>query len=532
MDVSEIIVKKLVKNRVVKPEDLASLKRAFAKEYHLSCPKSSSLLQAYHNLVDEGKIGRSENLEKLLRTRKMRSLSGIVSVSVLTKPYPCPGSCLYCPTQKGLPKSYLDGEPAVMRALANRFDPYLQVRNRLDSLRATGHETGKIELIIIGGTWSALPARYQEWFVKECFRAANHRLRSTSLIDEQKKNEKARHRIIGVTIETRPDFINGEEVKRLRKLGITRVELGVQSLRNDVLKKNLRGHLVSETIRATRLLKESGFKVCYHLMPNLLGSSLKKDEEMFSEVFQNPDFRPDFLKIYPCVVVKEAPLYRLWLKKKYRSYSDRQLIDLLKKVKQKIPVWCRVIRVYRDIPSSYVVAGSKVSNLREVVLKEMEKEGKKCRCIRCREAKQGFSSREDLQLFRQDYSASDGQEIFLSFEDKKRRYLYSLLRLRLPRGDQKEAVFPVLEKATLIREIHTYGQALALGEKTRHSPQHQSLGKDLIKEAERIAQKEGFSKMAIIAGVGTRGYYRRLGYRLRDTYMIKRLSVWTAESRR
>ena len=510
------------------------LKRKFAKQYHLSCPKNSALLSAYHKLLKEGKIQKNESLERFLRTKKVRSLSGIVSVSVLTKPAPCPGKCLYCPTQENLPKSYLDGEPAVMRALANNFDPYLQVKTRLQALEATGHNTSKIELIIIGGTWSSLPTKYQTWFIKECFRACDEykkgkiSFKDKNLEALQKINEKANRRIIGITIETRPDFINEPEIKKLRILGITRVELGVQSLYNSVLKKNLRGHGIDKTILATRLLKDAGFKICYHMMPNLPGSDFRKDEQMFIELFNNPDFQPDFLKIYPCVVVKEAPLYKFWLKGKYRPYNDRQLIDLLVKVKQKIPIWCRIIRIYRDIPSPKIIAGCKISNLRQVIIKELKRQKKSCLCIRCREVRSGFSPRQKLKLFRQDYVASESKEIFLTFEDRKRQKLFALLRLRLPLPEKTEEtgsppLFPILKGAALMREIHTYGETIGFDQKTKTSPQHRSLGKELIRASEKIAKEEGFKKMAVISGIGSRNYYRMLGYKLKDTYMVKKL---------
>ncbi|MDP2930328.1 MAG: tRNA uridine(34) 5-carboxymethylaminomethyl modification radical SAM/GNAT enzyme Elp3, partial [bacterium] len=449
MKIEELTLKELIKKGIKTPADLASFKRTFSKKHKIACPTNSSLLKTYHQLVKiskaKTKIKKDDGLAYLLKTRGIRSLSGIISVSVLTKPYPCPGKCLYCPDQKGLPKSYLDGEPAVMRAVFNKFNPYLQVQSRLKALENTGHSTAKIELIIIGGTWSFLPKKYQEWFVKECFRAANDypsvkrkakseklQLKIKNLLEEQRENEKAKHRIIGITVETRPDFINESEIRQLRRLGVTRIEMGVQSTDDDVLRKNSRGHDVSATIKATKLLKNAGFKVCYHMMPNLPGSDLKKDEIMFSRIFNDSDFRPDFLKIYPCVVVKQAPLYKLWLKKQYKPYTDKQLIGLLAKVKQKIPIYCRIIRIYRDIPSWQISAGSKISNLRQTVAQELKKRGKKCLCIRCREVKDNFSPEQSLKLFREEYPASDGTEIFLSFEDKKRKNIYSLLRLRLP----------------------------------------------------------------------------------------------------
>ena len=258
------------------------------------------------------------------------------------------------------------------------------------------------------------------------------------------------------------------------------------------------------------------------MMPNLPGSNLEKDEKMFTELFNNPDFQPDFLKIYPCVVVKEAPLYKIWLKGKYHPYSDRQLINLLVKIKQKIPIWCRIIRIYRDIPSNKIIAGSKISNLRQIIVQELKKQEKKCVCIRCREVRGKLLSKDKLKIFRQDYLASNGKEVFLTFEDKARSYLYSLLRLRLSK-ENPELAFPILKNAAIMREIHTYGETIGFNQKIKTSPQHRSLGKELIKASEKIALSEGFKKMAVIAGVGSRNYYRMLGYRLKNTYMIKNL---------
>jgi len=542
MKPQEKLIINLSKIKTLNKEILSSVKRKWAKSYFFPFPKNSALLKTYHDLLKRKRVKKDRTFERLLKTRKIRSLSGIVSVSVLTKPYPCPGKCLYCPTVKNLPKSYVFGEPAVMRAVANRFDPYLQVQSRIRALETIGHKANKIELIIIGGTWSFLPAKYQEWFVKECFRAANDcgakpkfqisnpkqsTNSKTQLLKEQRRNEKAKHRIIGITIETRPDFINEKEIKQLRYLGVTRVELGVQSIDDDVLKRNRRGHNVSQTIKATKLLKDAGLKVCYHIMPNLPGSDLKKDEKMFQELFNNPDFQPDFLKIYPCVVVKQAPLYKLWQKKKYKPYTDKQLINLLVKVKQTIPYYCRIIRIYRDIPSNQVLAGSKISNLRQVLAEDLKKQGKKCLCIRCREVKQDFSPKQKLKLFRQDYQASGDREIFLSFDNKTRQKLYGLLRLRLPKLWEVEppTIYPTLKGTALIRDVHTYGQAIGFGEKITNSPQHRNLGKNLVKLAEKIAKDSGYTKIAVISGVGARNYYRRLGYRLKQTYMVKNLSL-------
>lgn len=494
--------------------DLDSFKREIAKKYEIPCPSNIGLLKAYHKLVKNKIVKKSPILEELLRTRPIRSLSGIVNISVLTKPYPCPGKCLYCPTEKGIPKSYVSGEPAVERAKKLNYDPYLQVRKRIEMLKLEGHPTDKIELRIVGGTWSYYPKKYQNWFIKKCFDAGNKKS-SKDLKRAQKLNEMARHRIVGLSIETRPDFINLSEIQRLRGLGVTMVELGVQSIYDDVLKINLRGHGVKETIISTKLLKDAGFKVLYQMMPNLPGSNLKKDEKMFGELFSNPNFQPDLLKIYPCALLKEAPLYKWWKAGKYKPYTESQLINLVKKIKKKIPYYVRIQRITRDIPSQRILVGAaKISNLRQIIAREMEREGWQCRCIRCREVREKYEPKEKLYLYRQDYDASGGREIFLSFENKNRTKLYSLLRLRITSQN----------KAT-VREIHTYGQLYPLrGRVALISPQHKGLGKKLIKEAEKIAKKEfGLNKIAVISGVGVRNYWKKLGYKLKDTYMIKNL---------
>jgi len=542
MKLNELVIKDLIKSQIKTPADLAFFKRKVSKKYKIPCPSNIELLKVYHKLVKNKRIKKSEKLEDLLRTRPIRSLSGIVNISVLTKPYPCPGKCLYCPTEKGIPKSYVSGEPAVERAKRLNYNPYLQVKKRIEMLENEGHPTDKIELRIVGGTWSYYPKDYQSWFITSCFAACNTELRRTirrttlkDLEKTQKLNEKAKHRIVGLSIETRPDFINVEEIKWLRKLGITMVELGVQSIYDDVLKLNLRGHGVKETILATKLLKDAGFKVLYQMMPNLPGSNLKRDEKMFEELFQNPDFQPDLLKIYPCALLKEAPLYKWWKAGKYKPYTEKQLINLIKSIKQKIPYYVRIQRITRDIPSRSIVTGpAKISNLRQILAEKMEKEGWRCKCIRCREVRENYDPKEKIYLFREDYEASGGKEIFLSFENKNRTKLYSLLRLRITSKNK-----------AIIREVHTYGSLVPIGVK-KLSPQHRGLGKKLIKEAEKITKKEfGFhpvkspvklpsasfnrgakqfnrvNKIAVISAVGTRDYFRKLGYKLRDTYMIK-----------
>ena len=454
-----------------------------------------------------------------MRTRPVRSLSGVVNVSVLTKPYDCPGQCIYCPKETNIPKSYLSGEPAVERAKKLNYDPYLQMQKRLEALESSGHPTDKIDLRLIGGTWSYYDAEYKKWFVKKCFEACNGKEDST-LEKAQRRNEKAKHRIVGMSFETRPDFINLKEIKEMRFLGATKIELGVQSIYDDILTFNKRGHGIKETIEATKLLRNAGFKVAYQIMLNLPKSNPKKDVEMFRELFSNENFKPDYLKIYPCALVKEAPLYDIYLKKEYKPYTKDTLIKTIKEIKKHIPEYVRIERIIRDIPSPLIVeGGSKVSNLRQIIDASIKKEGWSCKCIRCREIKNA-DSKEKVYLFRIDYNASGGKEIFLSFEDKERKNLYSLLRLRIPSSNKE--ILPNLKNSALIREVHVYGQATPISG-NKSSTQHKGLGMLMVKEAEKIANKEfKFKKIAIISGVGVRDYYRKkLGYRLQKNYMIK-----------
>ncbi|HOK35579.1 MAG TPA: tRNA uridine(34) 5-carboxymethylaminomethyl modification radical SAM/GNAT enzyme Elp3 [Candidatus Pacearchaeota archaeon] len=546
----EILIQELIKSKVKTPDELARLKRKISKEYKVSSISNIELLQAYHNLVKKGKIEKNEVVEKLLVKRKIRSLSGIVAVSVLTKPYPCPGHCIYCPQVKGFPKSYLPGEPAAERAKRLNFDPYLQVQKRLEMLENEGHNTDKIELRIIGGSFSSYPRDYKEWFLEECFRAANEfnknpksqnnttrllRSARNDLKKAQKKNETAKHRIVGASIETRPDLIDTSEIQQLRKLGITLVELGVQTIFDDILKICQRGHGVQETIKATKLLKDAGFKVLYQMMPNLPGATPERDLAAFKEIFENPDFKPDWLKIYPCLVLKEAPLYKLWKEGKYKSYSDEELIELLCEIKKMVPYWVRIARLFRDIPSPEIQGGSKISNLREVVLERLKEEGQRCKCIRCREVKENYDPKEKIYLKREDYEASQGKEIFLSFENKERTKLFAFLRLRIPSEvfSKEKHFIPCLKDSAVIREIHTYGLLVPISKKLL-APQHQGLGKKLVREAEKIvytefnrsAEKEfGLKKIAVISGVGVRDYWRKLGYRCQNTYMVKKLNL-------
>ncbi len=528
----ESIIKEIIKTKAKTSDDLSTAKRKIAKLKKIPCPSNIALLQSYHKLVKQKSIKPDKNIEILLRTRPIRSLSGVVNVSVLTKPHTCPGNCLYCPKETGIPRSYLSGEPAVERAKRLKFDPYIQMQKRLEVLDLSGHPTDKVEVRVIGATWSYYPKKYQIWFCKKCFDACNDtpnekndkKLSANELWKKlalaQKKNEKAKYRIVALSFETRPDFITLEEVQQMKKLGATKIELGVQSIYEDILKKNLRNHQIKETIEATKILKNAGFKVSYQVMLNLYGSNPEKDLEMFKELFNNPNFKPDCLKIYPCALVKEANLYKKYLQKKYRPYSKKVLIELIKSIKKIVPRYVRIERIIRDIPSPLIVTGgSKISNLRQMIEADMQKENWHCECIRCREIQ--ANNKKPVRLFREDYEASEGKEILLTFEDSDRKKLYSLLRLRIPFF--LPTIKNVLNKCAIVRELHTYGQAVEISEKNKNV-QHKGLGKKLLAEAEKIAKKEfGFKKIAIISGIGVRDYYKKLGYKLKEDYMVKKL---------
>ncbi len=528
---AEKIILKIVKEKKILSETLfwKKIRKICSQEKQPPISKVD-LLTAYRSLLRKKQIKENKTLEFFLRRRKVRTISGVAVISVLTKPYPCPGKCVYCPLENEIPKSYLSNEPAVMRAILNKFNPYNQVQSRLRSLYKTGHPTDKIELIVMGGTWSVLPKQYQTWFIKRCFQAANDfpkskktsELQKQSLEKAQKINEKAKHRIIGLTLETRPDYITEKEVKRMRKFGCTRVELGIQSLDNKILKLNKRGHGTKEIIKATQLLKDAGFKICYHLMPNLPGSSPKKDLETFKKLFQQPEYQPDMLKIYPTVVIKGSQLYNWWKKGLYKSYSQKTLLELLIKIKQIIPPYVRINRLIRDIPAPSIEEGNKISNLREVVQKEMAKRGLKCSCIRCREIRGEKFSFQNIRFKQIIYPASQGKEYFISYEDVKQDKLLAFLRLRFP-SQKTNPLFPELNNASLVRELHTYGFLVPLGKENIKSAQHLGLGRKLMKKAEKISQKNGYKKIAVISGIGVREYYRKLGYRLEGYYMVKNL---------
>lgn len=497
-------------------------------------PTNAEMLAFYRDLVAAGEEVRNPDAELIMKKLKTRSNSGVAVVSLLTKPFPCPGRCTYCPTEARMPKSYLSEEPAAARALANDFDPYDQVTNRLKALQMNGHLTDKVEMIVIGGTWSFYHPVYQEEFLAEAFRACNNfglppheqvPKGIKTLAELQKDNETALTRIIGLSIETRPDYITTVEIERLRALGVTKVELGVQHLDDTVLKRVKRDMNIAAVKNATERLRNAGFKIVYHMMPNLPGSTPLRDIQMINELFSGEDFQPDMLKIYPCMVLQGSELFTEWQEGVFAPYTDDELMHILVEAKKRIPKYTRIIRVIRDIPATYIKAGSKVSNLRQWLDADMKKNGWRCKCIRCREVRGAEVSPEKFPLTHTEYRTKTGREIFLSFEEPNEGKLASFLRLRLPdnRGEEfANTPLEVLRGAALVRELHTYGQMAAIGEKGTQS-QHLSFGKQLLLEAERIAREAGFLKVAVISGIGVREYYQKRGYFLEGTYMVKSL---------
>jgi elongator complex protein 3 len=518
------IIIKLSNSTVKSRQILFNINKQISKEFKVEPISNTVLLKTYHNLVESCKIAADPQIENILKTRGVRSLSGIVVVSVLTKHYTCPGNCLYCPTEKNLPKSYVEMEPAVMRAQANSFDPYKQTFSRLKALKLTGHNIQKINLRIIGGTWSYYPKRYQTWFIKRCFEACNNfsgsRSKNSSIIKAQKINETSKCRLVEISVETRQDYINLAEIKRLRQLGVTKVELGIQSIYEDVLKLNRRGHNLESSVQATKLLKNAGFKVAYQIMLNLPGSNYNRDLKMLKTIFLDERFQPDYLKIYPLALLRETGVYKLYKQNKYCPYDLNTLTNLLIDIKKNIPPYVRIERIIRDIPPNIIIeGGAKTTNLRQIIKDRLVKENLACQCIRCREVKL-IQGKLKTVLIRREYKSSFGKEIFLSIEDKKQKTLYALLRLRISNNDLK-----YLKNAALVREIHTYGEALEIGTTIKSAAQHRGFGAKLLKEAENIAKSEfHLSKMAVIAGIGAREYFRKFNYKLKNTYMFKLLS--------
>lgn len=479
------------------------------------------LVHVYKLLSTRGEWTFDPAILRKIRMKPGRTLSGVTTVAVLTRPYPCPGKCIFCPDDAQVPKSYLPDEPGAMRGVYHKFDPLGQTSARIEALEAIGHPTDKIELLILGGTWSAYPTDYREWFIQRCFDGMNG-FESHSLAEAQKANQDAVHKNVGLVIETRPDQVDVDEIAYLRGLGVTKVQMGAQSLDDRILALNQRGHTVDDTRGAMALLRAAGFKIALHWMPNLVGATLASDEVDFARLWEDPGFRPDEIKIYPCQLLAKTELHSIWERGEYLPYTTEELIDLMADIKPVIPRYCRVNRMIRDFPSNHIIAGNKRTNLRQDVQLELERRGQGCNCIRCREVREAPVDPEELELHDMTYDAGGAEEHFISFvtpDDKLAGYL----RLSFPGPTSPETRLPDLAGAALVREIHIYGQSLEVGSFEEGAAQHVGLGARLLDHAEDLAREQDFKRMAVIAALGTRGYYRKLGYELDATFMVKSL---------
>ena len=533
------IINEIMGGRVKTKKDLEKVKLKACRDFKLMEFMSNSLL------LENATPSERAEISPLIRKKPTRTISGVAVVAVMCKPHKCPhGRCIYCPESEIAPPSYTGEEPAALRARMFDFDPYKQTYNRLLQLDSIGHPLDKVELIVMGGTFPSYYTCYQEWFVTRCIEAMNDfglktpeerlRIRNAGdlkvpenfsyLEDIQIKNELSSVRCVGMTFETRPDYAKIEDVDRMLKMGVTRVELGVQTIYNFIYKRIERGHRVEDVIESSRILRDSGIKVAMHLMPGLF-SDPERDMRIFHRVFEDEHFKPDMLKIYPCLVTQGSKLHELWEEGNYKPYTTNEAVDLIVKVKKMLPKWVRTMRIQRDIPSQLIEAGVKKSNLGELVYQKLAEENVNCQCIRCREVghKGAVGVKPDfnnIKLMNEEYDAGGGREIFLSHEDLVNDILIGFLRLRIPsiNAHRKE----IDEKTAIIRELHVYGQMAELGQKKDELWQHMGYGEDLLHEAERIASESyDKNKILIISGVGARNYYRKFGYKLEGPYMSK-----------
>lgn len=533
-----LIIEEALNKKITSKKELEKLKIQACRDLKLQGFMSNSKILQY---AHEDEL---ESLRPVLMKKPTRTISGVAIVAVMCKPHKCPhGRCKYCPESSIAPPSYTGEEPAALRARMFQFHPYVQTFNRLYQLRNIGHSIDKVELIVMGGTFASCTLDYQEWFVTECLRAMNDfetlvktippNQREIEIIpphdfkyihDVQKVNEHSKVRCVGLTFETRPDYAKREDINRMLQFGVTRVELGVQTLYNHIYSRVDRGHRIQDVVEANQLLRDSGIKVAMHMMPGLL-SSFESDVRMFKRLFNESLFSPDMLKIYPCLVTEGSEFYDMWMKGKYEPYTSQQAADLIVEVKKILPKWVRTMRIQRDIPATLISAGVKKSNLGELVYNRLEEEDIQCQCIRCREVghKKAHGIEPDynnIELLRTDYDVTGGHEIFLSVEDVEGDILIGFIRLRIPSKDVFR--FEITDSSALIRELHVYGQMQKIGKSSEKLWQHKGYGTRLLEEAERIAKEEyNKNKLLIISGIGVRDYYRKFGYHRDGPYMSK-----------
>ena len=463
-------------------------------------------------------------LSRILLKKPVKTASGVAVIALMPKPYACPhGRCTYCPggIESNSPNSYTGNEPSTISAIESHYDPKKQIVSKIEKLVAYGHDITKMELVIVGGTFLFMPKEYQKDFIKSCYDALNG-FDSDSLEQSKTNNENAAIRNVGFTIETKPDYCKKEHVDMMLEYGITRIEIGVQSLQERVYKIVNRGHTYADVTESFQISKDAGYKLVAHMMPGLPTMSPEDDIADFERLFKDEELRPDMLKIYPSLVIEKTPLYKDYIEGKYTPYSDNDMIRVLTEVKRNIPKWVRIMRVQREISPGEIIAGPRSGNLRQIVHENLRKQNLSCRCIRCREVGLGDShSSGEISLHRENYASSGGSEVFLSYDDSNDR-IYGFLRLRKP--SEKAYRKEMTNNACIVREIHVYGKSLKIGEREEGEIQHSGLGKNLMSEAEKISREEfDAKKLLVISAVGTREYYKKLGYAMDGPYMAKSL---------
>ncbi len=544
-----IIIDDIIEGKISARRDLEVRKRQLCRELKLSKFMSNA------DILECATAEEKELISDTLKKKPTRTKSGVAIVAVMCHPHKCPhGRCLYCPESDIAPPSYTGEEPAALRGRMFEYHPYVQCFNRLSQLKKIGHPIDKVELIIMGGTFPSRDLCYQEWFVSQCLKAMTdfglilennaefeidkQLIRGFEkdvlktypptdyvLIDDvQLANENSKVRCVGMTFETRPDYCKKEHINRMLNFGVTRVELGVQTLSDELYDKVKRGHSISDVTESNQLLRDSAIKVAMHMMPGLFVNQ-KEDLKMFKQLFSDDNFKPDMLKIYPCLVTKGSELYDMWKEGTYSPYTDEEAVDLIVEIKKILPKWVRTMRIQRDIPSTLIEAGVQKSNLGELVYNKLDENHIDCQCIRCREighkkTKENYTL-DDFKLFKESYTACGGEETFISIEDKNEESIAGFLRFRIP--SDKTFRPEITDKTALIRELHVYGNMIQIGDKNPSIGQHTGFGEKLLVEAENLAIDNDKNEIAIISGIGSRNYYRKFGYERKGPYMAKKL---------
>ncbi len=530
MDDFKKIFKEIEGTRFWRENSLQGILKRFPKDGK-GLYRHDELVEAYRVLVNDGEITLNKDIEERIRMKPVRTQSGVATVTVLMKPFGCPGNCIFCPNDPSMPKSYIASEPGAQRAFKNDFDPFYQTYNRIKALQNIGHNTDKVELIILGGTCSFYPESYIIWFVKRCFDAMNsfgdssfekneegiNDISWEQLLEVQKYNETTVCRNVGLVLETRPDYITPEEVIRLRKLGATKIQIGIQSLDDKILELNRRGHSTTETKKAFELLRLAGFKIHAHWMPNLYGSSVEKDILDFNMLW-NKEYSPDELKIYPTSIISNTLLEKYYREGKYKPYSKDELMNLFVNILPNTPRYTRLTRIVRDIPSNEIVDGNKSTNFREIAEREIKRLGLSIQDIRSREIKDERVTWEDLELEILNYHTTVSDEYFISYKTKTSDKICSFLRLSLP---LKDSYIDEINGHAIIREVHVYGSLVNIGDESSGESQHLGLGKKMIEKAQEISKDEGFKKISVITAIGTKQYYKKRGFNETGMYMSK-----------